>query len=74
MNNITRIVDYLKAHGDNTPEPVFVCAACEDTGWVEVDDGLVEGRRVRAPQVARCTSLLHQRKPVVVAPTPERFS
>lgn len=56
------------------PDPEYLCAACKDTGWVEVDDGLDDGRRVRAPVEARCTSLIHSRRPVVAEPTPERFS
>lgn len=60
--------------GATGPEPEYRCAACSDTGWVEVDDGLEDGRRVRAPREARCTSIAHERVAVRVESTPERFS
>ncbi len=73
MSSVTRILDYLQANMTDEPEPEYLCAACKDTTWVETDDGLEDGRRVRSPKAARCTSLLHQRA-VPSEPTPERFS
>lgn len=37
-------------------EPTYRCSGgCEDTGWVEIDDGLdSDGRRLCAPIVKRC--------------------
>lgn len=75
MNALERIFERLKSEAsDPEPEPEYTCAACKDTGWVEVDDGLEDGKRVRSPKDARCTSLAHI-KPVSPAPsTAERFS
>jgi hypothetical protein len=73
---LERFLERLKAQPP-MPEPAveYLCAACEDTGWVEVDDGLEDGRRVRSATEARCTSLVHERKPArEVQSTPERFS
>ncbi len=74
--NVDRAVRNLRAAPvfPEQPEPEYLCAACCDTGFIEVDDGLEDGRRVRAPQVARCGSIAHTRPLPRSEPTPERFS
>ena len=74
VSTIDRIVRDLRKHAQPLPEPEYLCAACKDTGWIETDDGLEDGKRVRSAQEARCTSLAHQVKKSVKAPTIERFS
>jgi hypothetical protein len=73
VSDIESVVTYLRAHAEPEEPVEFACAACEDTGYVEVDDGLEDGRRVRAPQVARCGSIAHERVTRHVE-TVERFS
>jgi hypothetical protein len=73
---LERFLERLKAQPP-MPEPAveYLCAACSDTGWVEVDSGVEDGRRVRAATEARCTSIVHERKPVREVPqSAERFS
>jgi hypothetical protein len=73
VNRLEQLLAELKAH-PQPEEPVeYLCAACRDTGYVETDDGLEDGKRVRAPQVARCTSIAHERV-VRHVETVERFS
>lgn len=71
--NLADLMEKLKANPAPVKPESFVCAACRDTGWVDVDDGLEDGRRVRAATSARCTSMVHQRvKPA--RSNEERFS
>lgn len=53
---MTRILAGIKSRVDPTYERTFKCSGgCEDTGWVETDDGLDEnGKRLRSPVVRRC--------------------
>lgn len=74
MTDYDRVVTYLRAHAEPEEPVEYLCSACSDTGFVEVDDGLEDGRRVRAPQVARCTSVVHTRPRVAAEPIAERFS
>lgn len=70
--NLDGIFDALKDRPRVEPRP-FTCMACEDTGWIEVDDGLDEsGKRVAQPTSRRCESVIHVRKEPVVTRTYEK--
>lgn len=52
---MSRVLASIKSRVDPTYERTYRCpGGCEDTGWVEVDDGLEDGKRVRSPSVRRC--------------------
>jgi len=74
--NLDNILDVLKDRPRVEPRP-FTCSACEDTGWIEIDDGLDEsGKRVAQPTSRRCESVIHVRKERVEVRTyeVERFT
>ena len=53
--NLLDLAEKIRSRVDPGYEPTFLCrGGCGDTGWIEVDDGLRDGKRVAAPTVRRC--------------------
>lgn len=71
--SLERLVDRMREHAGPEEPREYRCAACCDTGYVEIADGLEDGRRVCSPTVVACTSIAHQRVRRA-EPTAERFS
>lgn len=44
----------------------YVCEPCQDSGWVLVDDGIEDGKRVRSATSKRCEASVHHRPKEIV--------
>lgn len=64
MSDLERVLKFIEERPRaDVPEPEYVCAECNDTGLIEVFDGINnEGKRVSAPVILYCDAAVHHPK------------